>query len=313
MIEVPTRGLIAATFTPMNDSGTITLDPIESYAEHLSATGIEAVMVGGTTGEFPSLSTEERIATTRRWRQVVGSEFALIAHASHTCLEKAVEMAKAYSQMQVDAVAVAAPYFFTPASASQFIAFLKPIVEALGEVPLYYYYIPSMIQSPMTLVQFLDEACDALPELKGVKYTHYDAEELGRLIRRYDGRYDFAFGRDENFLDGLKAGANIAIGSTYNFFTSEFGAVREAYEAGNIALASTLQAGLTESIDAIIEMSPNPMSGLKYMMKTVGIDCGPVRLPLAAITPKAGDALVEKIAEILARSKKCVVGADVVA
>jgi N-acetylneuraminate lyase len=60
--------LIAATFTPMNEDGSLALERIEPYAAYLLRRGVSAVFVGGTTGESLSLTTQERMQVAARWR-----------------------------------------------------------------------------------------------------------------------------------------------------------------------------------------------------------------------------------------------------
>ena len=53
-------GLIAATFTPMHPDGSVDLAPVPAMVEGLLRNGITALYVCGSTGEGPSLTTEER-------------------------------------------------------------------------------------------------------------------------------------------------------------------------------------------------------------------------------------------------------------
>jgi len=292
MIDLPENGLIAATFTNLTREGELNLEGIDDYASYLHDRKVIAVMVGGTTGEFTSLTTHERIALTGAWRKAVKDEFAIIAHASHTCQEDARQMAAAYHRAEVDAIALAAPYFFYPNKAQQLVEFFKPIMAAAPETPFYYYYLPSLIPAPVPLEQFLEAADEGLPQLMGVKYTHNDIAELSRLQKRFAGRFSFNFGCDEMYLQGLQAGATRAIGSTYNFLADDFHKVAQTYSEGDLAEAEALQTMLTTQIDAIVDAGPFPLSGLKAMMKTVGIDCGPVRQPLASISEPQFDALL---------------------
>ena len=59
-------GLIAATHTPFHEDGNIDLGKIEAFAERLVRDGVQGVFVCGTTGEFSSLSVEERMQVAKR-------------------------------------------------------------------------------------------------------------------------------------------------------------------------------------------------------------------------------------------------------
>ena len=80
------RGLIAATHTPLNDDGSLHLDRIDSLAERLIRDEVGGAFICGTTGEFASLTVDERMQVAGRWREVVGSELRLVVHVGHTSL-----------------------------------------------------------------------------------------------------------------------------------------------------------------------------------------------------------------------------------
>jgi len=61
------KGLIAATFTPVDANGDINYPVIRKYAQHIKDAGISGVFVCGTTGEFTSLTTAERKLILEEW------------------------------------------------------------------------------------------------------------------------------------------------------------------------------------------------------------------------------------------------------
>ena len=54
------KGLIAASFTPMDAQGKINLSVIDKYADLMAKSDMTGVFVCGTTGESQSLTTNER-------------------------------------------------------------------------------------------------------------------------------------------------------------------------------------------------------------------------------------------------------------
>src|SRR5258708_5905793 len=107
------HGLVAAVHTPFTSDGLLNLNAVERQAEHLRANRIEAVFVGGTTGESHSLTVEERLALAQRWREVVrGSGMRLVVHVGSNCLADARTLAAQAEQLRADAVAALAPSYF---------------------------------------------------------------------------------------------------------------------------------------------------------------------------------------------------------
>ena len=61
------KGLIPATFTPLNADGEVNLKIISDYVQYLADNGIEYIFVNGTTGEGPSFTVEERKTLAEVW------------------------------------------------------------------------------------------------------------------------------------------------------------------------------------------------------------------------------------------------------
>ena len=57
----PLSGLIPACHTPFFPDGGLNLNMVEQQAELLIESGLRGVFVGGTTGEFASLTLDERM------------------------------------------------------------------------------------------------------------------------------------------------------------------------------------------------------------------------------------------------------------
>jgi N-acetylneuraminate lyase len=83
------RGLTAAPFTPFHADRSVNLDVIPAYARFLSANGVSAAFVCGTTGEGLSLTLDERLAVAEKWTQSAGPKLPVIVHVGHTCLADA--------------------------------------------------------------------------------------------------------------------------------------------------------------------------------------------------------------------------------
>ena len=88
------------------------------------------------------------------------------------------------------------------------------------------------------------------------------------------------FGRDELLLSALELGARGAVGSTYNYAAPLYQALIAASDQGDRSRAAELQALAVRMIDAFRECGTRSLPAFKWFMSQVGIQCGPVRLPL---------------------------------
>jgi N-acetylneuraminate lyase len=93
--------------------------------------------------------------------------------------------------------------------------------------------------------------------------------------------FDIVFGYDELLLAGLALGVKGAVGSTYNFAAPLYQRLLAAFERGDLETARRCQLQSVKMIRILQEFGFSRAS--KAMMRLVGVDCGPVRLPLRAM------------------------------
>jgi hypothetical protein len=58
-------------FTPFYANGSVNLDAVLPYARYTAAAGTDTIILGGSTGEWPSMTSEERVDVLRAWRTAV--------------------------------------------------------------------------------------------------------------------------------------------------------------------------------------------------------------------------------------------------
>jgi len=272
------QGLIAAPYTPFSPNGELALDVIPRQAALLASNGVSGAFVCGTTGEGYSLTIAERQQAAAAWRQATPAGLKLIVHVGHLSLGDSCALARHAQEIGADAIATIAPNFFKPAGAPELVAWCRQVAAAAPKLPFYYYHMPAMTGVTIPVTDFLQQTDGNIPTLAGVKFTHEDLMDYGRASQVADGRYAMLFGRDEILLAGLSLGAVGAVGSTYNFAAPLFRSLMEAFAAGDLATARREQARARDFI-TVVHRHGGLAAG-KAVMKLIGVDCGPVRLPL---------------------------------
>ncbi|MBC7366565.1 MAG: dihydrodipicolinate synthase family protein [Undibacterium sp.] len=274
------RGLVAAPFTPFNADRSLNLDVIPAYARFLRDNGVGAAFVCGTTGEGLSLTLDERLRVAERWAACADERLRVIVHVGHTCLEDARTLTAHAAKIGAAAVSALAPMFFKPRSNAELVEWCAAVASAAPSLPFYYYNIPSMTGVSFPVADFLARAAGRIPTLAGVKYTHEDLPDYRACVAFDGGRHDILFGRDELLLEGTAAGALGAVGSTYNYAAPIYLRLLDARTAGRDAEARTLQDTAIKMIAICNGMGVTHLAASKSVMAMLGIDCGPVRLPL---------------------------------
>jgi N-acetylneuraminate lyase len=275
-------GLIAAPHTPFHADGSLATEVIAQQARLLASNGVAGAFICGTTGEGPSLTSDERRRVVEAWVAARPESLAVIAHVGHLSFGEAAAFARHAQETGADAIATLAPGFFKPGSVEDLVAWCAKIAGAAPKLPFYYYHMPAMTGVSFPAADFLRVAAERIPTLAGVKFTHENLMDFSRSLELDGGKYDVLFGRDEILLSALALGARGAVGSTYNFAAPLYQRIISAFNRGDIAGARRDQSRSMEFIEI-----HNRYGGLvagKAIMKLIGVDCGPVRLPLRAIT-----------------------------
>jgi N-acetylneuraminate lyase len=292
----PLTGLIAAPYTAFHPDGSLNLALIEKQAASLLVNDVSGAFVCGTTGEGVSLTIQERMQVAQRWQEVAGADLRVIVHVGHTCLAECRALAGHAQKIGAAGVGCLAPFFFKPGNAADLAAFCADVAAAAPALPFYYYQIPSMTGVSIPAADFLRAAAPQIPNLAGVKFTHENLMDFAECVRLEDERYDIVFGRDEILLAGLSLGARGAIGSTYNFLAPAFNELLAVFVDDDLPAAQEQQAEINAVISIFVRYG-GLVAG-KAMMKMIGLDCGPVRLPLRPLSEQRQAKLQSELEQV---------------
>lgn len=272
------RGLVAATHTPFTSDGQLNLAIVEKQADHLLRYGVQAVFIGGSTGESHSLTVEERLALAKRWSEVVRtSQQQLIVHVGSNCLADARTLAAQAQELGAAAISALAPSYFKPSSLDALIACCADIAGAAPGIPFYFYDIPALTGVSFSMPEFLRTAPERIPTLAGIKFTNPDLMAYQQCLHAQDGRFDIPWGVDEYLLAALACGAGGGVGSSFNFAAPIYHRLISAVAEGNLTAARAEQYCSVQLIELLA--SCGYMATAKAVMGLLGIDVGPPRLP----------------------------------
>jgi N-acetylneuraminate lyase len=277
-------GLIAAPFAPMDERGVLACERIPDYYDFLEKNGIAGAFINGSTGEGVSLSSKERMVITEHWmaRAREKKTVKIINLVGGTSYQECIDQAHHSEDQGVYAIALLAPYYFKPSSASQLAGFCAKVAESVPQLPVYFYHIPVLTGCHVPMIEFLKEASVLIPNLVGIKFTQEDFMDFLSCLRFMDGKYDMLWGRDENLLSALVLGARGGVGSTYNYAAPLYHRLIAAYDEGNLELARELQMSSIKMI-SLLGKYGGIGTGKAYM-KYIGFDCGKFRLPIKNVS-----------------------------
>ncbi len=289
--------LVAATFTPMKESGEVDLSLIAPMTEALLSRGVQGLYVCGSTGEGFSLSSAERKAVAAEFVRAAAGRVPVIVQVGHESLAEARDLAHHAASVGADAISAIPPTYFRPTDVSTIVECARTVASAAPETDFFYYHIPAKTSVEVSLTALVELCLESVPTFCGVKFSDTRVYDLSLCASRYGPDVTLLYGVDEMLLSGLSAGANGAVGSTYNFLTAEALEVLTAFRAGELGRAQEVQQRLSELINAVVSRGGLP--ALKAAMNASGVRCGPTRLPLR-------EAPAEVVAELTALMRSAV-------
>ena len=290
------QGLITATFAAYYEDGSINLEPIPALVEKLLADGVHGIFVNGTNGEGPNLTVEERMAIAEAYVRAVGKRLIVLVHVGHSSIADARRMAAHAESIGADAISAVAAFYFKPGTVQRLVDCMAEIAAAAPGLPFYYYHIPAITSVALDMVDFLALAEPAIPNLAGLKYTAPTIQEYQACLNYGEGKFDILYGTDELLLSALAVGSRGAVGSTYTFAAPLYLRIMRDFAEGKLRQAAELQMASVEMVRRLVKYPPIPAQ--RAIMKHLGYDLGPCRLPLAPLTEAEAAALIASLEEI---------------
>lgn len=291
------NGHIAAPFTPLHADRSINLDPINDYADLLHRNHLDGVFICGSSGEGGLLTKEERMQVAEKWIAVAGDRLKVIVHTGGTNIVDQQSIAAHAQEIGAYAIGAMAPMFLAPKRNEELGLFCKTVSNAAPEIPFYYYHIPGLNGVNLSVLDLLKYANSNIPNFAGVKYTHDNMYEFDQCFRYENYKYDMLHGLDETFLTGLAYGCTSGVGGTYNHCYKLYRDIHNAFNAGDQDKARDLQ-HLSHLFVNVLVMYRGNIVGGKRIMKFLGIDCGPNRIPLQTIGDEEEKAMKQELEEI---------------
>lgn len=278
------KGLIDAPFTPFHEDGSLNLAPIPEYAALLARNGLKGVFINGSSGEGYMLTEGERMQLAEAWMAAVPKDFKVIVHVGSTSVMSSRRLAEHAQKIGAWGIGAMATPFPKIGNIEQLCRYCEEIASAAPELPFYYYHIPAFNGAFLSMYDFLKAVDGRIPNFAGIKYTFESLYEYNRCRRYQNGKFDMLHGQDETILPCLAmGGAQGGIGGTTNYNGRCLTGILEAWEKGDLEKARQLQDFAQDVIDVICNFRGNIVGG-KRIMKLIGLDLGPNRVPFMSVT-----------------------------
>ncbi|MCB2114493.1 MAG: dihydrodipicolinate synthase family protein [Parvularculaceae bacterium] len=232
------RGYIPAITTPFNERFELDLQMLRDLLEWLNQEQMHGIVVAGTTGEWFSMSTEEKVALFRTTGETLRGKMSLIAGCNAFTANETISLASVAKESGFNGVLVTPPPYVRPSDEGVY-AFYKDINDAV-DIPVCIYNWPPGTGIDMGL-ELLERLCD-LEMVVALKNSTGDSDKFYREARALHDRVRI-FGLpmneqgvrllDDGVADGLM-GSGAVLGRNQPMFFEEYwrGEVKSALRYG---------------------------------------------------------------------------------
>jgi len=292
---VALRGSYTAMVTPFR-GGRVDEARLRDMVEFQIRNGTSGLVPCGTTGESPTLSHEEHRRVIEIVIDQARARIPIIAGTGSNNTTEAIGLTEHALKVGADAALLITPYYNRPSQPG----LIRHYTTIAGKcpIPIIIYNCPgrtAVNTSSDTIVEL-----SAVPNIIGVKEASGNLDQICEIITRTPDTFTVLSGDDSMTLPMMAVGAKGVISVISNIAPKRMAdMVRLALE-GDYAAARAIHAELFPLMRALMKVETNP-SPIKAAMNLLGMEAGPVRLPLSE-PDAAGKALLEKLLGAVALS-----------
>ncbi|MCP3033476.1 4-hydroxy-tetrahydrodipicolinate synthase [Halobacillus sp. A1] len=272
--------VLTAMVTPFDQKGEIDFNATRTLVNHLISNGSDGLVVGGTTGESPTLTSEEKIELFQFVVKAVNGRVPVIAGTGSNSTKASVELTIQAEKTGVDAIMLVAPYYNKPSQEGLFQHFQT--IAASTSLPVMLYNIPGrsvVNMSPDTIVRLSE-----IENIVSVKESSGDLDAVTEIITRTSDDFTVYSGDDGMTLPILAIGGNGIVSVASHIIGNEMQQMVQSYQTGDVQYAAAAHRKLLPIMNALFaHPSPSPV---KAALNMKGVPVGDVRLPMLPLNPE---------------------------
>ncbi len=284
------KGAGVALVTPMNADGSVNYDKLAELIEFQIAGGTDCILTCGTTGEASTMSEEEHMDVVRFTIEKVNHRVPVIAGTGSNCTETAVKLSMQAEQAGADGVLLVTPYY-NKATQGGLIQHFTAVASKV-KIPCILYNIPSrtgVTIQPETMAYLYNN----VENIVGVKDATGNISMTTKLMTLVDEDFCLYSGDDDEVIPVLSVGGAGVFSVLSNIAPQQVHDMCASWFAGDVKAALKEQLRAYDLIKALFsEVNPIPV---KAAMNLMGMNAGPMRLPLTEMEPQNQEKLREEL------------------
>lgn len=281
--------LLTAMVTPFSSDGKVDYKVAAMLAQRLVEHGSDGLVVAGTTGESPTLSSQEKLKLFETVVEAVGGKASVVAGTGSYSTAESVKLTVEAEKTGIDGVLIVAPYYNKPPQEGLYRHF-STVAEAT-QLPLMVYNIPGRTGvniSADTLCRLAQKS-----NIVAVKESSGNLAQTSEYIQKLPADFLVYSGDDALTLPMMSLGACGVVSVAGHVVGIKLKTMIEAFLRGETEKAAKLHMELLPVFNVLF-ITANPIM-VKAAVNLAGIPVGSVRLPLVDANPEE----LERLKDVL--------------
>ena len=284
--------LLTAVITPFDSNGVLSTDTLWRLCRKLIHEKSDGLVLSGTTGESPNLTTEDRKIIYSTAKDSVGDKAKIIAGTGTYSTRESIEYTKIANDLGVDGIMIVTPYYSKPSQIGILQHFEQ--ISKNTDLPIMAYNIPGRTA---TLIEI-----DTLEKLVDDIGIHSIKDAVGDLnfskteLEVLKDKVDIYSGNDGETIEFMKMGGKGVVSVASHVVGNEIFNLINHVLNDEIESAEQLQNQLLPFFDLLFEEpSPGPV---KYLLTETWEDVGSPLMPITNVSDDLASKLLENFRKI---------------
>lgn len=270
-------GMATAIVTPMHTDGSIDYEALSRFVEFQIGSGINGLVVMGTTGENATIEPEDQKKVIAYTVEKVAGRVPVIAGTGTNNTEHVLHNTRNACQVGADAILVVTPYY-NKATQNGLITHFTAVADE-STLPVILYNVPGRTGCnllPKTVAKLSEH-----PNIAAIKEATGSLAQMIEIMHLCGDKIDVYSGEDGLTVPMMAMGAKGTISVLSNVAPRQSVAMTDACLRGDYAAAAKMQCDLLPLINALFsEVNPIPA---KAATAAMGFGADALRLPLTSM------------------------------
>ncbi len=276
MGKLDLSGIFPPIPTPFEADGRLAFGRLEGNLQRWNRLPLRGYVVGGSNGEFPLLTLDERVEVVRAARGAAAPGRRILAGSGMESTRATIELTRRMAEAGAEAALVVTPsYYRGRMSAAALTKHYLAVAEA-SPIPIVLYNVPANTGVDLPVEAAVD--LSRHPNIAGMKESGGDVAKISRILQACDHDFQVLAGSAGFFLGALAVGSVGCIAALANLAATELDGLLKAFRSGDMETARSMQQRLVEANAAVTSLFG--VAGLKAALDAMGFYGGPVRSPL---------------------------------